>query len=117
MENKTGGILDILVLKLKPGKRTEFDRVYRELSLPMLKRWSVDVIAFGPSEGEEETYLVVRHYKDLAERKQSQDAYYESAEWKQGPREQIMPLVESFTTVMIPSNEGLLEGFSQFSVF
>jgi len=111
MTNPIAGILDILILKLKPGNLPAFDKLYQELSLPMLKRWSVDVIAFGPSIHEEDTYLVVRRYADLSDRQQSQDSYYGSDEWKLGPREQIMSLVEDFTTVVIPANDDLVSGF------
>ena len=111
MTNKTGSIIDILILNLKPGARSDFDNLYRELALPMLQRWKTDVIAYGPSLGEEDTYLVVRRYKDLAERKQSQDAYYGSDDWKEGPREKIMALVESYTTVVVPANDRLVVGF------
>ena len=81
----------------------------------MLKRWNVEVVAFGPSLHEEDTYLVVRRYKDLEDRQQSQDAFYGSDEWKQGPREQIMALVENYTTVIIPANNNLIAGFKMIN--
>jgi hypothetical protein len=109
--NDNDGILDILILSLKPGCRFVFDKAYKELSLPMLRRWNVDVIAYGPSMQEEDTYLVVRRYKDIADRQQSQDAYYGSDEWKLGSREQIMSLIENYTSVVIPANKNLVEGF------
>jgi len=111
MKNEKTGILDILILNLKAGSRAEFHQLYQELSLPMLKRWKVEVIAFGPSIHEDDTYLVVRRYKDLSDRQQSQDEYYGSDEWKLGPREQIMSLIERFTTVVMPANDDLIEGF------
>ena len=111
MKNTTGGILDILILNLKPGTRPVFNKLYKELSLPLLKRWNVEVLAFGPSLHGEDTYLVVRRYQDLKDRQQSQDGYYGSDEWKQGPREQIMSLIEDYTTVVIPANDNLITGF------
>ena len=111
MKNVEEGILDILILNLKKGCRPGFDRLYQELALPLLKRWNVDVIFFGPSLHEEETYLVVRRYKNVADRSKSQDEYYNSHEWKDGPREQIMSLIESYSSVVVPANEILVDGF------
>jgi len=111
MVNIANSIIEILSLKLKPGSRHIFDQLYKELSVPMLRRWNVDLLAFGPSQDAEDSYLVVRRYKDAADRQQSQDAFYNSEEWKQGPREQIMALIENYTAVVIPSNEMLIEGF------
>ncbi|SRR5258706_7224352 len=112
MNTPGGDIIDILILNLKQGSRSAFDKLYKESALPLLKRWNVDVICFGPSLHEEDTYLVVRRYKDLADRQQSQDAYYGSDEWKLGPREQIMSLIQNYSTVVIPANDYLIDGFS-----
>jgi hypothetical protein len=52
----------------------------------------------------------VRRYKDLADRQQSQDAFYGSNEWKQGPKEAIMALIENYTSVVLPANDTLITG-------
>jgi len=111
MKDATGGILDILCVQLKPGTRKEFDKIYREQVLPLLKKWNINVLAFGPSLHEEDTYLVVRYYKDLADRRQSQNAYYGSEEWQLGPRDQIMAYFENYLTAVVPANETLIEGY------
>jgi hypothetical protein len=111
MVNTSTGIIDILCLRLKPGTRIIFNKLYEQLSVPMLKRWKVDLIAYGPSLHEEDTYVVVRRYSNMAERKQSQDAYYESDEWKKGPRETILAFIDGYTSVVIPENVELVEGF------
>jgi hypothetical protein len=67
MVNAATSIIEILCLSLKPGSRVAFHNLYMQLSLLMLKRWNVDVLAFGPSLHEEDSYLV-RRYKDLADR-------------------------------------------------
>ena len=82
----------------------------------MLKRWNVEVLAFGPSLQEEDSYLVVRRYKDLTDRQQGQDAFYGSDEWKKGPREPIMGLIENYTSVVVPANKELIEGFKTINL-
>ena len=110
MENNANNIIEILCLNLKPGTCMGFYKLYTELSLPMLKRWNVDVLAYGPSHDKEDTFFVVRGYKDLADRRQSQDAFYGSDEWKQGPRNVILSFIESYSSVVVPANDKLIEG-------
>jgi len=110
MKRETNGIAEIFCINLKPGTGTAFNKIYIEQSLPLQKRWKVDILAFGPSLHDEDSYLVVRRYKDLADRQQSQDSFYGSDEWKKGPREAILALIENYTTVVVPVNAALLEG-------
>ena len=45
-------------LNIKPDKREEFHRLYLQESLPLLKRWNIDVVAYNPSLHDENTYYV-----------------------------------------------------------
>ena len=53
-------LVEIRSYTLKPGAREKFHRLVCELSLPMLKRWGVDVVAFGPSPHDEVSYYLIR---------------------------------------------------------
>ena len=79
-------VVEIRSYNLKPGSRGEFHRLVVEVSLPMLRRWGVDVVAFGPSPHDDNSYYLVRAYDSLEHRQSSQDAFYGSPEWRQGPR-------------------------------
>ena len=52
--------VEIRSYNLKPGTRAEFNRVASAESIPMLKRWGVDVVAFGPSPHDSDTYYLIR---------------------------------------------------------
>ena len=110
MEHATNSIVEIFSINLKKGAGAAFNKLYIEQSLPMQKRWKVEILTFGPSLHDEDSYLVVRRYNDLADRQQSQDSFYGSDEWKQGPREAILALIENYTTAVVPGNAVLLEG-------
>jgi hypothetical protein len=96
-------MIELRSYNLKPGTRAAFNKLFLEEALPMLKRWSVDVVAFGPSLHDEDSYFLIRGYKDLEDRRQREDAFYGSNEWKNGPREAILALIENYTTVVIPA--------------
>ena len=94
-------LVEIRSYNLKSGRREEFHRLVCQESLPLLRRWNVDVVAFGPSPHDDTSYYLIRAYKDLDERQSSQDAFYSSPDWRQGPREAIVSLIESDTSIVI----------------
>lgn len=75
----------------------------------MLKRWKVDVVAFGPSPHDENSYYLIRAYQSLENRQSSQDDFYGSDEWRKGPREAIVSLIESDTSIVIEMEESVVD--------
>jgi len=102
--------VEIRSYNLKPGTRNEFHRLVIEQSMPMLKRWNVDVVAFGPSLHDEDSYYLIRRYDSLAHREQSEEAFYGSDEWRQGPREAIIALIERSTEILLELDEVTVQG-------
>ena len=103
-------LIEIRSINLKPGTCDEFHRLYIEEALPLLKRWNFDVVAHGPSLHDENSYYVVRRYDSLAQREQMEDTYYASDDWRQGPREAIMALIESYVDVVLEMDEVTVQG-------
>ena len=95
-------VLEIRTYRLKAGTGALFHRAVVEKSLPMLERWGVEVVAYGPSLDDEDLYYLVRAYASLDELRESQDAFYGSDEWRQGPREEIVSMIESDISVVVP---------------
>ena len=93
--------VEIRSYNLKPGTRAEFHRVASAESIPMLKRCGVEVVTFGPSPHDSDTYYLIRAYQSLADRQASQDAFYGSAEWRDGPRAAMMAPIVSYTSIVI----------------
>jgi hypothetical protein len=85
MENGTKSIVEIFCINIKKGAGAAFNKLYIEQSLPLQKRWKVELLAFGPSLLDEDSYLAVRRYMDLAERQQSQDSFYGSGNGNRDP--------------------------------
>ncbi|HYS10832.1 MAG TPA: hypothetical protein VEP66_18985 [Myxococcales bacterium] len=98
-------IIEVRALNLKPGSRGEFHRVFVERSLPLLRRWGFDVVAFGPSAHDESSFYVIRSFQDLAERQSQEDAFYGSDDWRSGPRELLLPLIESYIDAVFELDE------------
>ena len=102
--------IEIRSLNLKSGTRQEFHRLYIEEALPLLQRWSFDVVAHGPSQHDKNTYYVIRRYDSLVQREQMEDAYYASDDWRQGPRETMLALIESYVDIVLEVDEVMVNG-------
>jgi hypothetical protein len=98
------GVIEIRTYKLKPGSGEAFHRTVVEESLPMLEGWGVEVVAFGPSLDDGDSYVLIRAYPSLEELRRSQDAFYGSDEWRKGPREAIVSRIESDFSVVLPQS-------------
>src|SRR5687767_9374730 len=102
--------VEIRSLNLKPGRREEFHRLYVEEALPLLQRWNFDVVAHGPSLHDENSYYVIRRFDSLAQREQSEDAYYASDDWRQGPREAMLALIENYIDTVLELGQVTVQG-------
>jgi hypothetical protein len=105
-----GKFVEIRSYTLQPGSGAAFDRLVAQEAVPMLKRWGVDVVAFGPSQHDPDSYHLIRSYLSLAERQKSQDEFYGSQEWLTGPRAAILALIENYTSVVIEMDESTVAG-------
>ena len=102
--------VEIRSYTLKSGTPDEFQRLFLEEAFPMLQRWNVDVVAYGPSLHDQDSYYLIRRYDSLAQREESENAFYGSDEWRQGPREAILALIENYTEVVLELDEITLQG-------
>jgi len=102
--------IEIRSYNLKPGTRAEFHRLFLEAALPLLQRWNVDVVAYGPSLHDENSYYPIRRFDNLAQREESENAFYSSDEWRQGPREAIIELIENYTEIVLELDKVTVEG-------
>lgn len=93
--------VEIRSYNLKSSNRDEFHRLVCQESYPLMKRWGVDVIAFGPSPHDDISYFLIRGYESLEHRQSSQDVFYGSSDWRQGPREAIISLIDSDTSIVL----------------
>jgi hypothetical protein len=101
--------VEIRSYNLKPGSRPAFHDLMTGQGVPLLKRWNTDVVAYGMSPHDETSYYLIRAYDSLADRKQSQDAFYGSDEWRRGPRAPILALIESYASVVLELEEQVVD--------
>jgi hypothetical protein len=94
-------MIEIFTLNLKPETRDKFHQLFENESLPLQKKWQIDVVAYGPSLHDENSYYVIRAFKSLEGRQKTEDAFYSSDDWQKGPRTAILNLIENYATIVI----------------
>lgn len=94
-------LVEIRSYKLKPKTSEAFHKLVSEKSVPMLRQWGTDVVAFGVSPQEEDEYFLIRSYKDMLDLKSRQDEFYGSQDWRGGLREAIVEKIESSLNTLV----------------
>jgi hypothetical protein len=103
-------IVEIRSYNLRPGTRAEFHRLFLEEAMPLLQRWNVDVVAYGPSLHDENSYYLMRRFDSLADREESENVFYGSDEWRKGPREAIIALIDTYTEFVLELDDAAVHG-------
>ncbi len=98
-------ITEIRIYKLRENTAEGFYKVFTEQSLPMMKRWDVIVLDYGFSLIDKDSFYLIRNYESVEQRKESQDAFYGSDEWINGPEKQIMDCIDTYNTSVVDSDK------------
>lgn len=106
-------VLEIRSYNLKPGTRDRFHQLVLREALPMLRRWKIEVVAYGPSLHDADSYFLMRTFKSVGDRQRVEGAFYGSDEWRTGPRDAVLSHIVSYTTVVIGIDEETLGGLSR----
>jgi len=106
-------LVEIRSYRLKPGTAGEFDRLVREVSVPVLRRGGIDVVACGPSLRDEDAYYLMRAYASLDDLELSEAAFYGSDAGRLGPREAVLACIDTYTSIVIEVDGGTVEGLRE----
>lgn len=102
-------LLEIRSYELKPGTRDEYDRLFREEASPLLRQFEIDVVAVGPSRGDPSGYYLMRAFDDLDDRAQSEEAFYSSPAWREGPRQAVLDCIVTYADALLELPDEVVE--------
>jgi hypothetical protein len=94
-------LLEIRTYRLKPGTLADFHEAMHTRAVPMLRSKGMDVVTYGKSDHEEETYHLVRAYANRQALEAEQAAFYDSAEWREGPRSALVDRIETYLNTLL----------------
>lgn len=89
--------------------RDGFHRLVAQESVPLQRAFGMDVVAYGPSLHDADVYVLIRSYRDLSHLESSQEAFYGTDVWRKGPREAILELIQSDSSVVMWLDEGAVQ--------
>ena len=88
-------VVEIILYQLKPGTGHKFHQIMEEVSIPLHQSARVEVVAFGNSLHNEDAYFLIRAFDSLVQMTASQNSFYNSDEWLNGPRSDIVNSIQS----------------------
>ncbi|EOK0892946.1 hypothetical protein ACJY98_004973, partial [Escherichia coli] len=99
-------IVEILQYTLKKDSGSDFHQIMHEVSVPLHTRNGIDVVAYGNSLQDADSYYLIRAFESEEQMKSVLDDFYASAGWRSGPREAIISRIEvSLKSVLtLPQN-------------
>jgi hypothetical protein len=102
-------VLEIRTYTLKPGSGERFHQRFVRESLPLLRKWKIDVVAYGRSLHDGDAYLLIRAFRSLPDRDRTEQSFYESDEWRRGPRDAVLAEIEAYTTAVVAVDRATLD--------
>jgi quinol monooxygenase YgiN len=94
-------LLEIRTYRLKTGTIEAFHDAVHTKVVPMLRAKGMDVVAYGRSDHEEETYFLVRSYASREALEREQAEFYGSEHWKLGPRSELVDRIETYVNTLV----------------
>ena len=108
-------LLEIRTYRLKPGTLEAFHDAVHTKAVPMLKAKGMDVVAYGKSDHEEETYYLVRSFTNRESLEREQAAFYGSNDWRSGPRSELVDRIETYMNTLIFASESAVAGMRELN--
>lgn len=104
--------LEVRTYRVFPGRRSAFDKLFREGAVPLLEKFGVRVVGFGPSLHDDDGYYLARAYPSLRSRQEALDHFYGSMEWLTRFDGQIMALIDQYATTVVEVEPGVIDALT-----
>jgi len=89
-------LVEVRWYKLKPGTGARFHEIVVSQSIPLLAACGMEVVNYGPSAADADAYFLMRAFDSKEHMQSSEDGFYSSDAWRNGPRESILACIESY---------------------
>jgi len=101
MDNAKPWLLAIRLFTLKPGARTEFDRISREGTIPLMRQLGITVVSHGPSLNNDNGYFLLRAFPSEQERVERSQSLYATAEWLEKYDGPVTSMIDDYETAVL----------------
>ena len=102
-------IIEMRTYKTKPGKRSEFLKIFRSKSIPAHEEIGMKILGPFLSIEDADTFFFMRGFPDLASREPMKTEFYEGELWKRELESVLMPMLEKYEAVLVDDPEQLVK--------
>ena len=100
-------LLEMRFFTVKSGTREEFDRISREGTIPMMRRYGINVLDFGPMLNDEDGYFLLRAFRSEDDRVEKSQAIYATTEWEENYDAPVSAMIADYRTAVFPATRAL----------
>ncbi|MER7460430.1 NIPSNAP family protein [Micromonospora sp. NPDC126480] len=100
-------LLEIRLFRVQPGTRDEFDRISREGTVPMMRRYGFTVLACGPLVDDEDGYYLVRVFDSVQQRLELSQRLYASQEWLDNYEQPVTAMIVDYRNALLPAHDAV----------
>lgn len=93
-------LIEVRTYKLKPGCAERFIDAVQGV-LPMVRASGMDVVTFGRSDHEHESFYLIRAFDSREQLVAQQEAFYGSAAWREGPRQGLVDCLDDYLNTLL----------------
>jgi len=94
-------LIEVRTYRLKPDCAERFVEAVR-VALPLVRsHGGMDVVAFGRSDHEEESFFLIRAFDSREQLVAQQEAFYGSEIWRKGPREALVDCLDTYLNTLL----------------
>lgn len=93
-------LIEIRTYRLKTCCSERFVAAVRQ-ALPLVSASGMDIVAFGRSDHEEETYFLIRAFDSREQLVAMQNSFYGSAVWREGPRQALVECLDTYLNTLL----------------
>jgi NIPSNAP protein len=100
-----GGVVDLRIYKLKPGKRARFLDVFNHGALPMLGRHGIKVLGSGFSLHDPDVFFLIRAFASPDARAAALKGFYGSEEWKTKYDDEVLAMIDTYNVLVLDATD------------
>jgi hypothetical protein len=82
--------VEFLQYTLQPSTGNEFHQIMRSVSVPLHQAAGIDVVTYGQSQHDPDSYVLIRAFDNPEHREKSLDAFYQSDIWRNGQERKLL---------------------------
>jgi len=105
--NSNSPVIEVRTYRAREGQRERLMNLIRDLAFPVQRKLGIRVLGPFPSQDDPVTFVWLRAFQSPTSRDALRRAFYEGPEWSQQLEGQLMPLLDSYASVLVEDRDGL----------